>query len=32
MIEVNNFDQIEAIFTQNLSNLLLQVLSDTMTP
>ena len=30
MIEVNNFDQIEATFSQNLSNVLLQVLSDTM--
>jgi GGDEF domain-containing protein len=30
MIEMNNFDQIEATFSQNLSNVLLQVLSDTM--
>ena len=30
MIEVNNFDHIEAAFSQNLSNMLLQVLSDTM--
>ena len=30
MIEVNNIDQIAATFNQNLSNVLLQVLSDTM--